>query len=150
MNCQQSKKKAAAFVGNTLADHEREAVQLHLQQCPACRQYFETMQAMLAPPPVQRAPAGFAFGVMRKLNEKPTAPVPLQAWLLHWLRPATYALLLAAGVWLGRWLGTPATSSSIAQAATEEELTLADYLRSDAPTSLAGAYFTALEEVEDE
>ncbi|MBN2562912.1 MAG: zf-HC2 domain-containing protein [Phycisphaerae bacterium] len=155
MNCEDVLKQLKRFSSGRLTADVREAVQMHLAECGACRAALGRIDlvaaslALVQTPPV---PSGFAARVMAVARRRrQVEPVP--AWdLLRWWRLTSApmhlaaAAVLAVGLAVGLMMGwtTAPSAGQMASAAQNDPLSTYQLdVLSEAPNgSLAGSFLT--------
>ncbi len=126
MSCDEVKSWLGELLDGELSAELRPAVEQHLDECPACRSEYESLQSMaaeLARSPDAELPAGLWTAIEKRLDAATAVPVPsirpgTRRTRIYQLarRPLAAAALVVLAVGLG-WLVWSAPWTSTAMAA---------------------------------
>ncbi len=155
MHCEDVLKQLKAFSSGQLPAGVRQAVQVHLTECGACRAALgriDPVAASLARVQTPPVPLGFAARVMAVAQRRRQAE-PIPTWnLLRWWRLTSASMHLAAaavlavGLTAGLMMGWTVVPSARQMASATQSDPLSTYqldVLSEAPNgSLAGSYLT--------
>ncbi len=157
MKCSQVRKMISPYVDNELAPDELKLFTSHVQECPACKEEMEEIQAvhgLFASAEKFEAPLGFATRVMAHLEEVEEAGLFSRLRRLFVVRPfflrtveVAFALvIMLIGAVSGNLLIADRTSGSVTsgtQTVVGETFSL-DLFQATPPDSIGGIYVSLM------
>ncbi len=117
MKCHQVIDRLSSWLDGELAEAERQAVDRHVETCPACRLELDRLRAdrqVLVSASRPEEPPFLAARVMAEIRS--TRRAPARGLLRRALVPVAAALLIAVGAGAGTLLGTGLARSGQAEA----------------------------------
>jgi anti-sigma factor RsiW len=122
MKCKQIHNDLIFYLDNELPAERRRVVEEHLVSCADCHEFFHILQSSMAQIKEEKNPEVSPFFYTRlsaKVDQ--TKSQVHSGWLVRFVQPAFFGVLLFAGIYAGIWFGSQAKTTE-RPASTENSL----------------------------
>ena len=97
------------YLEGELPEAERTIVRTHLEQCPHCRQYLETLSSVWQQTPARETPPPFLWTRVEARIQAAEHPLSIREVTVQWfgmmVRPAGMVLTIIIGTMIGSYIG---------------------------------------------